>query len=293
MNSKLAFGAFFFALLILSSCSQMTSEQLQEKLISANTGLKSYSLDMTMQMDMSTAIQGQQMTITSDMTSKGDIDRVNKKLVLKGITRAAIVGMKTEMDMETYVIDDYLYAKTMNTWMKMKLSDDIWTEQDQISQMVALASSGSVILLEDETIDKNSYYVLQLNPDVKKIVELALKKEQQDDLLNDDMNFADMIRNYQSTIWVNKDTFVIEKSKTIMTIVMTPENMGKKNLTSGDIELNYTIDVKISNINKDVTIMLPPEAANAKDLTEIKNAAAQASPAGNSITGNAIANIYN
>jgi len=297
MKSKLiTFGILLMGILLIGCSKELTTEEIQNKLIQANSNLNSYSVDMKMSMNMVTEMLGQQMNIKSDINSKGNIDRTNKKMVLKGTVKYDTSGMRTEMDTETYALDNYLYTKTMNMWMKMKLDKDIWTQQDQVSQIVELVQSGTIERLEDETIDKNPYYVIKINPDLKKVVELALQQQQQSELLNQNMDFGDMIKSYSSTIWVNKKTFVIEKSKTDMKMLMTPENMGKKGTTtSGEIEMDSSVEIKISNINKDFVINLPEEAKDAMDLTELKESLNQKSEQAKgttSITGNAIAEVF-
>lgn len=298
MNFKFFLFSLIVSLISLSyGCSnQLTIEEIQSKLIQANSNFDSYSMDMKMTMNMVTEILEQKMNIKSEINSKGDIDRINKKMVLKGTVKSEVSGMKIEMDTETYVLNNYLYTKTRNMWMKMKLDKDIWTQQDQISQIIELVQSGSIERLKDETIDKTSYYVIKINPDLKKIVELTLKQQQQSELLNQNMDFGDMIKSYSSTVWVNKKTFIIEKSKGDMEMVMTPENMGKEDIkTAGEIKMNSVVEMSISNINKDVTVVLPEEAENAKELTNIKEVIdenSQQIQGGPSITGNAIAEIF-
>ncbi|MFH1916157.1 MAG: DUF6612 family protein [Nanoarchaeota archaeon] len=274
---------------MLSACtSDMTPEMMQERIIQANTNLQSYSTDMTMKMDMSTSVQGKPMVITADTTQSGSIDRKNKKLFMKGSTKTSFSGMKLDMATETYIVDDFVYVKVMDNWMKMQIQNELWNQQDHIKQTTGLLETGTIDVLPEEEMDGMSYYVFAIQPDMKKVVEIALKSQEQSEVLDEHIDFADMVRKYTATIYVNKKTFVIERQKIDMRLVMTAENMGKNMINSSDITMDTVIDAKMYDINKKVTITLPEEALGAQDYSKVKGYSGS-----NSITGNVISDTFN
>ncbi|MEA3343514.1 MAG: DUF6612 family protein, partial [archaeon] len=274
---------------------QLTNEEIKSKVIQVNSELKSYSVDV----EMSESKTGQ-------MISKVDIDRLNKRMALKGTIKFNVSGMKLnvsgtmiEVNYEEYILDDYYYTKTiLGTWMKMNSDKMTWREQDRASQIIELIQSGTIERLEDETIDDNSYYVIKMNPDIKKVVQLYLNLEEPSDKFPySSTNFGDTIKSYSSIIWVNKDTFVIERSKTNMVRLKLGTIDTNDTQSAGDDYIDETVELRISNINKEFTITLPEEVKDATDLTQRATtlSSKQLPPEvyGGAITGNIISKIFN
>jgi len=295
MNSKtIIFSILLISVILLSGCTgELSDEGIQAKLIEANTNLKSYSMDMKTELNMNMEMMGQKMDIKSEIDAQGKVDRINKKMSLKGTIKTDTLGMKMEMDMGIYAIDNYLYTKTMNVWIKQELNNDIWSSQDQIDQTIELVESGTIKRGEDESFNGNSYYVVNIRPDLKKVVEMALEEQQQSDLINQNMNFEDIIRAYASTIWINKKTFVMEKVKTDMKMVMTPENMGKEDMEEvGEIVMDINVEATMSDIDKEFTITLPEEASDAIDMTKMQEDSSKDVKGISSVTGNVISEAF-
>ena len=274
VNLKLIVFCFLMGSVLFScGCTEeLTNEEIKSKIIQVNSELKSYSMDVEI---------SESKTVQS--ISKVDIDRLNKRMASKGTIKFNVSAMELnvsgtmiEANYEEYILDDYYYTKTiLGTWMKMNSDKMTWREQDRASQIIELIQSGTIERLEDETIDGNSYYVIKMNPDIKKVVQLYLNLEEPLDKspyssyssigLTD---FEDTIKSYSSIIWVNKDTFVIERSKTNMVRLIGGSIDTNDTQSAGDDYLDETVELKISNINKEFTITLPEEARDATDLTQ-------------------------
>ena len=154
--------------------------------------------------------------------------------------------------------------------MKEKIEQDMWDQQDQIKETLELIKSGSIKVLDDETINGKSFYVVKVNPDLKKLVEMTLEEQEKSNLYNEDLDFEDIIRKYEATIWVNKDTYVIEKEIINMRMVMTPENIGEESDGLAELDMDMTIEAKMFDFNKAMTIELPTGAEDAMDITELE-----------------------
>lgn len=170
----------------------------------------------------------------------------------------------------------------------MRLEEDIWQQEDQIRQMVELVNASTISNMGSKTVEGTPYYIVRIDPDVKKLAEIALK-QQDFELMEQDLDFESIVRNYSTTIWINKNTFVIQKSEIWVQIEIEPDNQDEK---KGSVRMNASIVTKIADINEDFSIELPAEAEQSKDLTKLKEdlekvSANPASP----ITGNAIADI--
>lgn len=277
MNLKMTIFCILIAGIILSSgCTEeLTTNEIQSRLIQANSGMSSYTVDMKMNMDMIMDIgaSDEPVAIRYDITSNGDIDRANKKMALKGTVKSEIGGMTPLMDTETYLMDGYLYTRNQDTWIKMEFDDDTWRQQDKMGELTELIETGSIERLEDESFSGNSYYVIKMNPDLGKVAESTLN-EQQPASLDKNINYEDIVKDYSSTIWVNKKTFIIEKSRTEIRMVMAAEDLDADDvLATKSIEIASVIELSISNINEALNIVLPAEAQDAIDLADMEKAA--------------------
>ncbi|MFC1801289.1 DUF6612 family protein [Nanoarchaeota archaeon] len=257
-------SALLIGLFLLTGCTGLSTEEIQNKMVEANSNVDTYTVDMDMKLDMTMELFGSEMEIGTDMDATGAVDRPNKAMFLEGIMNLEMWGMKEEMDMEIYIIDDYLYTQSMGYWSKEELTEDIWSEQDQIEQAIELINSGTIERLDDE----DNYYVIKVDPDLQVLAEQVLQQQDQSDFFSEDMDFEDMIKEYTAVIWINKDSFVIEKSLISVKMVMTPENSGETEL-EGNLGMDMTVRVEISNINQEVDITLPKAAKDAVDMDDM------------------------
>jgi hypothetical protein len=278
MKKTLLLTLFLAATLLLSCTNELSEQELTRKIVDANTNLNTYTIAMDINTTIETTLREKPTTMRTDMQLSGAMDRVKKQMQTKGTVKSQMLGFKTEADLETYLVGDYTYTKIMDTWMKTKVDKNVWEQQDQVQQYITLLKSGTIERQEDEKIDGNDYYVVLIKPDIKTLVEQALKQNGQEESPMQDMDFADIMRSYTSTLWINKKSFVIDRTVADMELVMTPENMGK-NATNITLKMDMHMAFAISNINEPVTIILPPEAGSAKEIEKKEN----------SITGNAIA----
>jgi len=144
-------------------------------------------------------------------------------------------------------------------------------------------------MLQDESFNGKSYYVVQIEPDLKKIAEMALKNQNAE--LSEDMDFEDMIKSYSSTIWVNKKTYVIEKSTVDMEMVITPENTGVED--AKPLTMKSYVEMVLSNFDGEANIVLPEGASEALSLEDLQAQMSQEptvvdSTGMDSVTGNFI-----
>ena len=269
-QNKFIIGGLVLILILTSAClseSNLTTQEIQTRLIEAKSNLDSYAVDTNVRMAVATELMEQPMRIDYLLISKSDVDRVNKKMIMTGTINMDMIGMKSEMETEGYVVDGYLYTKALNQWMKMELDDDMWVEQDQVRQLIELTESGSVERLPDESFDDNSYYVLALYPDLEKLAELSLKQQQDSELPDLGSDFEESIKEYSSTIWVNKKTFVIDRS--VQHIVMAIASDGSVPFVGGGISTDATHEIRISDVGKEVVFDLPADARDAVDLSDL------------------------
>ncbi len=287
MNTKITLFIFLTAGILLSSgcAKELTTNELQSRLIQANSDMNTYTIDMKMSMDLSmiTRVLDNPMTIKYSIISNGDIDRANKKMALKGTAKSDMTGMSSlvdtedrkhtetqEMDAEIYIQDGYLYTRSQDAWIqdvwiKTVFEDELWIQQDKIGALTELIETATIERQKDESFNSNSYYVIKINPDLGKVAENTLT-EQQPGSLPPDINYDNLIKEYSSTLWVNKKTFIIEKSRTELRMVITAEDIDEDDMLGTEsMEITSLAELQISNINEPMNIALPEEAQNAID----------------------------
>ena len=130
MKSKsIIMSLIFIILLMVSACSEsLTTEEIQQKLIQANTELDSYSFDMIMDMRMEMDLLGESMEMTTRMDSTGQIDIKGQNMVLIGTMNLVGAGLNTDMEIQTYIVDNYVYTQTFGVWLKSALEQNAWDQ---------------------------------------------------------------------------------------------------------------------------------------------------------------------
>jgi len=271
MNGKYVMIFSIFTIIVLflvSGCvANMSSEELQNRLISANNNIDTYSGQMNMDIKM-TGADSAGGAINYHLESTFSIDSPNKKMAIIGSMKMEAGGVKQDIDMETYIVDDYVYTKSMNTWIKMQMDAKMWEEQDQVEQITKLIESGSLKQLNDENLNGKSYYVMEIIPDPEELGKMVLD-QQQDSRIKQMVDFENAIKSYKAKIWVNKETFVMEKSEVKTVLEIDLNDLDPEGKKTGKLVLDYSTTMTFDKINEPVNINLPEEAKNAQDLSEI------------------------
>lgn len=256
--------------LLLAACeggSDLGNEEFKAKLIKANLGIDSYSFDMTTTSDMTMEDKGMPMNAKTSATAIGSYSRLDRKMGMTGTTSVESMGMNMDVETEAYIDGTTMYTKSMGMWIKLELSDEIWEDQDQIKQMTDLIESGTI----DVKADEGQYHVVDISPDLAVVVENVLKQQQQMDLFDEQMNFGDMIKEYSLTVWINKDTFIIEKVSYNIDMVMNNDNMGEMMNEPFSMDVVSTTEMTMYDFNEEVTIEIPEEANNAFDFGDLSS----------------------
>jgi len=246
-----------FILVIITGCStgfganSSDTTNIYDKIITANENIDSYSINMNTQVDTTMEVLGRRTNSESVVESTGDIDRKNKRIVMQGTITTGTSKIVTE----TYVAEGFIYTKIMDVWGKTALDDSVWSFKDQVGQLLKLLRSGT-IEVEDED---QQFYKIKITPDQKILRELY--KQQSIPRTGID---RDLMKSYSLTLWINKNTLLIQRSKIDTQMILTAEKTGVQGYS--DIEITSTIDIKISNINKEFTITIPQEARATKEM---------------------------
>ena len=174
---KKILGLIFLLAIIVGCEGVLTNEEIQAKIIEANSNLKSYEMDTTMGLQMSVDSKGYNMDIGTELVAHGKVDRENKRLAIVGTAKTNTVGMNMDMDTEIYVIDNVIYTKTPMLWSKQTLDEDIWRQRDQLENMVVLIDGAKIKVVGTEASEKGIFYVVEIIPDMQKVGDYMMQNQ--------------------------------------------------------------------------------------------------------------------
>ncbi len=245
-----------FSLWMLSGC-MMDSGKLLDKMIESHSDIKSYEFEINANFDYDMLIDEENTVMSMEMKTEGKMDYDNEKMQLKGKVTTAAAGMDTSMVVESYYIEDYAYTKVLGKWTKSKLEEGMWEMNDQMKANLEQIKESTLDDVKKEKALGLNYYVLYFEPDFSELMEnLGDQKEMLTELLGEDYEKA--FKNVTMTAWVNTKTFKIERMVNEF-IIDTSEISDEK------IKMKVRTEIKYSNYNSEMDIVLPKDAVNAKE----------------------------
>ena len=269
-----------------------TAEELIEKLVEAQTDVKSYEMEGNMDVSMLMDIPEEEMLMDVPMGIPMDIavlvditgafDGENEEMMMSMDMDIDMSGEVTmSMVMEMYVVEGWMYMMMDipmmgPQWMKTEMPySEVLQEIESIdftkSQMEFL-QSGDIVVTGVEKLDDIECYILELNPDMSKLWELLMEQIQMpgdtmpvmpgDEFEEMIESIDNIVKDISGTYWIEKDTYYIHKGEVAFTMEITPEAMGITD-EEGSIAMDIAMDMIMYNYDKPVTIVLPPEAEDA------------------------------
>ena len=207
----------------------------------------------------------------------------------------------SEPMMEMYLINNITYMKVdlgipfmPALWIKMKppVVDETYNEaynesylsfQDQLELLMTLLNSSNVTLLDDEVVDSTDCYLLKIELDFKKLLEFLMNQttmgvdipgfdnltlgnnsqEMEIGNVSDGMGNSIDIMNMSMTEWIAKDTYLVMKAEATLDMTTTSPDTGEEATTAIDFNMRFY------DYNVPVTIVLPPEAEAAMDISDL------------------------
>jgi len=259
---------------------KISSEEIVDRVIEAQKSIKTARSDINMTMDMAGEAEDEsyEATMVMDMSYILDVDG---RKVASDVTMSIDVLGEEEMDMatKTYIIDDMMYmmmdAPEMEPmWMKSEMPEGIWDSINQIESQVELLRTAQVKVIGSEKVRGVDCYVVELTPDAEQLWQLFMQQlglrfggagqgmipEVAEDVLKE------IFRSFSVKQWISKDTFFLTKMEMDMTMHLTPEAMGYPD-EEGEVAMNITMDMLAYDYNKSVSIVLPPEAEDAVEMS--------------------------
>jgi hypothetical protein len=173
------------------------------------------------------------------------------------------------MSVDIYTVNGWMYMKADvpgigNQWTKMKLTEEVWAQQSQLSSMTDfLKSPINLELFGSENVKGVDCYVLSINPDMKSLSSWMAGRMQsgQSSMDLSSLGTSEMFQGFTVKEWIAKDSFRVAKQQIRIKLNPTSEP-GINSSTNMDIQAVLTY----YDYGKPVAVQLPAEALNAEEL---------------------------
>lgn len=264
-----------------------TTQDIINKWQAAETNTNTYAFNMTMAMNASFTgddpAKNFSMSINADGTGALDNSQKQMKMNLNMDTEIPGKG-KVSMPMDYYVMNDTVYMNISipmvgSQWIKMKLDATQWENQNQMAMQLALLKDAvQVNRVDDEEINGISCYVLEVTPDLAKIIEWFKSFQQNSGAQNLNLDFSQydlskLIKQVSLKQWVDKKSYLIVKADVSLAMSINESDFATPTENTGNakVDMNITESIMFTNYDKPVSIILPPDAENAQEIPMNQN----------------------
>ncbi len=241
-------------------------DEIVARALAAPSSIVSYRMDYTVTEDIEGTIDGEQVSLKVIMDFIAAVDETNRKLkmdmtmdyedLLQSAAGMEVLGQELVLDDEMY-----LGYRTRDggdiEWTKT--ATDIWEKSEMIAQQLALLKQAEPECVGEEEVDGVACYVLEMTPDVAKILSIYT----QQGAFGDDVQFprfnADSVKSAKTKQWIARDTSRIMKADVAMTLYLDAGDLGQSFVTGG-VDMEVSGEMLFHHYNEPVSIELPPEA---------------------------------
>lgn len=251
-----------------------SAEQVKAWTLDSTENVSSHTYEMETNMIISITAENEtgKMEMLMETESSVDIGKQKAKsttqMEMESASGNGLFGEnkldKSEISTITYIIENSMYTKTSigenrPGWIKSELPfrEDIWRKNVQLGQQEKLLRSSDVSKLEDEEIEGQRCYVIEVYPNPENLLNvLSSRSRMTNPLENMPFDLGKLIENVTLKEWISKNNNLLKKTRAKIKINM--DFMGVK------MTENITMDITYRNYNEPVEIELPKEAENAK-----------------------------
>lgn len=269
----------FVTVMGCSSTASLSEEQIVANVLGAYDDITTVKMDMDMTMDLD-AVDGEEpFSYQMNMKANGSVNIPETEMAMAitmdmDIPELGAQNISTDM----YIVDDWMYMKIgmaglAEQWIKSRLDDSMWTQQNQLEQQIQLLKTAvKTTSLGKGNVDGIECYMLEITPDMAALTDFIgsqLGAQTGADALAD-VDLSNVFKSMSITEWLAVDTYLPAKMEMTILMEMNEEDFGSSTEGYEQMIIDMVMTVKYSGYNQPVTIVLPPEAANAAEqsLTE-------------------------
>jgi outer membrane murein-binding lipoprotein Lpp len=264
---------------------ELTREQLQQLLSDSVLAMKNVStlgFNQDMNMDMSVTGGSDPGEAKMNLTSEGVQNSTSHEMqmTMEMSTRVNASSEKSSQDVtgDIYMLQDWIYMKLKmaelgEKWVKMPVSEEMENAYDMNvvnDQLALIESYTEVQLLKHETVENSECYVLNIVPDVVKLMQWAMGQQGagEEFSFNEIAALKDAFKELNYIMWIVKDTKYVKKVTLDMRMEMNSGQMGTTGADFDNMTMNIEFAMLLRDYNNPVSIVLPDEALNAQEMTQ-------------------------
>jgi outer membrane lipoprotein-sorting protein len=264
INLYLLTTVILFYITALNGC--IGEEEIREEIIESLSNIKSYSYNM----ETKIVTQPEKHSRTIELKRKADMDIKEKKaIILTERYQTKLYGKKeTSTKAHTYIINDMEYNFNKdNGWIKNKISENRWYDEDKIRTQMDLVLKSKIDKLKNEKIGDIDCYLIRITSDAREFWILIMEQEEEHPLIKLlNLDYDNVVKGMDMKIWIDKRTFLPVKCMIAMQAVIQKPIMKEPLNMKIDIHTVYTY----YNYNTLMNIELPNEAKKARIYNEFE-----------------------
>jgi hypothetical protein len=248
-----------------------------DQIIASVTTAKYDTVKMAFDMVMDMEVVGGDEEIKMDMVGDGTgvMDMVNQEMQMTMNMSMDIpeIGEQTVAS-KVYLVGEWMYTGAEmpglgEQWFKMKVMPGMWEQQNQLEQQVALFEEYAEIeYLGIEAVDGTDCYVFEIVPSMEALGDLL--NQQASGMSGVDfsqMDLADLFEEMSVKEWIAVDSYRVLESEVYMRMQLKPEDVGAAGEDFDEMVMDINMSMRMYDYDQPVSIVLPPEAANAMEMS--------------------------
>lgn len=252
-----------------------SAQAIIDGVLNALNDITTSRFDITMTMEMSGEIAGEKTRATIVMDFTGMQDHVSRDMRENiSVSMVTPATEQEEMSMTLYFLNDEEYILmeapgVPGQWIKSKAIAANWNAMNPVTSQAELLRGAETELTGSEMIHGVDCYVLHLSPDIQQLWQVAMQQSEVTGEITPDIDresLEELFRSYSVTQWIAQDTYQITRVNIDMNIVLTPESVGFPD-EEGTVNTTISIDLLMYDYNRPVSIVLPPEAEGAIEMS--------------------------
>lgn len=253
------FAVFVSALLVAGCLGEqegpLTAEQVRDRTLDAIANVSTYAFDMHLTLEVAgpeTMEEQSRLSVAAD----GAVDVDGRKSMIRLVMdNPGVEGQQAgQANTTLYFFEDRVYLKVFKTWVYQRVAnaDEVWSRQNQVRVQADFLQDAELTLLADEVVDGRETYVLQVNPDKRKVLRYMLEQSQTGEfsgLTEDELaSMTESLEEYRVIQWMRKEDFLPVRFHTILS------------LSSENATLSMDMTMNVSDYGREFDLEEPTQA---------------------------------
>lgn len=247
-------------------------DRIIESVINAQVDSVRLDMDMAMTVEVVGGAEPGEMTMFGDGTGVIDMANREMRMMMNMTVDLPEMGVQT-FATESYLVGDWMYvgveiSEFGKQWVKSEVMPGTWEQQSQLDQQIAfLKTAVEIDYLGIEAVDGTDCYVFEVVPSVEALGDLLSQQASGTGGMDfSQFNLADLFQEMQVKEWIAKDSYQVLKTEVHMLMQMLPEDVGTTEADFDKMLMDINMTMRSYDYNQPVSIVLPPEAADAMEM---------------------------